>query len=447
MATRIIFPEGYHYDCGSCSKCCHTEWNVFVDPTAFEKVCGSPLFDALKEQHGTDPMYMGEVEGNRSCLALVKKDGCVFLDSDNLCMIHRDMGLGSKPLGCREFPFLPVPTPDGVVIGLSFYCTAVQDDKGRETREHADKVVGMLREYRYTGVGFKPIPLTEQVSVTWDGYKLIEEMAREELASSANLRSAAWRTFKKVCLVAILAERAVQSESGDEAAPAQAGPKVIDDERLADILEMANVDHIPEDEIFRAVENMFLVGVLGVLESTDKPQRRIINDAIVARETFTSGIFKKDIDLRSFDDFRLNADTADSEAPFKRYLGMLLFRKFLALKRTILANAALYYLTLGLLEWYRDLSAYATLETCNQCDRSGAPGEVVSAGATLKTGPDMDDVRLAFDVLERDLVGHTRGLDAFFHEMGRTYVRQIELVPGVFTGAPASPPTLGLFAD
>lgn len=446
MATRIIFPEGYHYDCGSCSKCCHTEWNVFVDPTAFEKVCGSPLFDKLKEQYGSDPMYMSEVDGNPSCLAMVKHDGCVFLDSDNLCMIHRDMGLGSKPLGCREFPFLPVPTPDGVVIGLSFYCTAVQDDKGRDTREHADKVVGMLREYRYTGVGFKPIALTEQVSVTWESYKLIEEMAREDLVRFPDLRSAAWHTFKKVCLVALLAERAVQSEGSDEAASPQAGPKVIDDERFADLMEMANVDHIAEDEVFRAVENMFLVGVLGVLESSDRPQRRIINDAIVARETFTSGIFKKEIDLRGFDDFRLEADTGFSEAPFKRYLGMLVFRKFLALKRNILANTALYFLTIGLLEWYRDLSAYATLGKRAHCCKSGDPG-VPSADAPEKTGPDMDDVRLAFDVLERDLVGHTRGLDAFFHEMGRTYVRQIELVPGVFTGAPASPPTLGLFAD
>lgn len=419
MSTRLIFPEGYHYDCGAAAKCCHTEWNVFVDPTAYEKVCGSPLFERLKDQHGTDPMYMTTVDGNKACLALVKPGGCVFLDADNLCMIHRDMGIASKPLGCREFPFLPVPTPDGVVVGLSFYCDAVQKDQGRDVSEYAEVIEGFLREYRYTGVGFRPIPLTAKVAVSWEGYKLIEAMAQEDLATLPDLRAAMWHTFKKICVVSMLAERAV------EGAPEQ-GPVVIEDDRLADILDLARVDHVARDEVFTALENMFLVGVLGVLEANERSERRQIHEAIEARETFTSGVFRQEVDLTRFDEFRLGFDPGDSEAPFRRYASMLLFRKLLALKRPIVANASLYYLSLGLLEWYRDLAAHVR----------------------GKSAPDAADIRTAFDVLERDLVEHARGLDAFFHEMARSYMGQLALVPGVFTGAPTAPPrTPGLYAD
>src|SRR5579862_1328196 len=134
----LIFPEGQRYDCGSCTKCCRTIWNVHVSPRSYEQVHGSPLFHKLKDQIGEDPMFMADVGGEKTALCLVKKDhGCVFLGADKLCMIHRDMGEGAKPLGCREFPFIPVPTPDGVYVGVSFYCSAVQANSGRELPAHA----------------------------------------------------------------------------------------------------------------------------------------------------------------------------------------------------------------------------------------------------------------------------------------------------------------------
>jgi len=40
---------------------------------------------------------------------------CVFLDSDNLCIVHKAAGIEAKPITCRLFPLHVVQTPDGVI--------------------------------------------------------------------------------------------------------------------------------------------------------------------------------------------------------------------------------------------------------------------------------------------------------------------------------------------
>ncbi len=59
--------------------------------------------------------------------ALAKRadNSCVFLDSDNLCAIHRKYGLTAKPAACQLFPFVLTPFNGSLKVGLRFDCAGV----------------------------------------------------------------------------------------------------------------------------------------------------------------------------------------------------------------------------------------------------------------------------------------------------------------------------------
>lgn len=376
----LVFPPDHRYDCGSCTKCCRTVWNVHVSPPAYDAIVGTPLFERMKAEHGRDPVYMDEVHGEKTALALVNAGGCIFLAPDRLCSVHRELGVKAKPLGCREFPFLPVPTPDGVFVGLSYYCSAVQAGHGRPVEAHAAEIEGMLGEYRYERVGFDPIPLDARHQISWTAYKQLEAFVRQRL--DGGLAAATWD-------VAVAMAR--MAKTFDDA------PDGLVPDPVWDAL-LSRHTPVERDDVLEQVERMFLQGVAGVLESTSPEQCKTNTEAIFRRAVLHSASFGRDVDLAYFDDFRGRFDAGWSEAVLRRYFEQLIFRKFLALRRPLVDNAAAFYLAWPLLLWYRDLSAYV--------------------GGRLE--PNVNDVRNAFDVVERGFVMHARNMDPFFSQLAQT---------------------------
>lgn len=59
-------------------------------------------------------------EGRSTTIARQQGGACVFLDPDNLCVIHRVLGLDAKPKTCRSFPHSFLETPTDVRVGLSW---------------------------------------------------------------------------------------------------------------------------------------------------------------------------------------------------------------------------------------------------------------------------------------------------------------------------------------
>lgn len=381
----LVFPQGYRYDCGSCTKCCRTVWNVHVSPRAYERITGTPLFERMRAEHGRDPVYMDEVRGEKTALALVKAGGCIFLGPDRLCAVHRELGVDAKPLGCREFPFLPVPTPDGVYVGLSFYCSAVQAGDGRPIEAHAVDIEGMLGEYRYERVGFEPIALDASRRISWTAYKALESFAADRLAD--DLATAGWDV---ACAVARACRDLALSDDG-----------TVDDEAFAGVL--ARHERVVMDDVLVRLEKMFVEGVAGVLESDSPATCRANTEAIFRRGVVRSASFGGDLDLAGFDGFADRATREGDHSEMRRYFDHLLFRKFLALKRPLAHNAAAFYLVGPLLSWYRDLSAYA-------------------AG---RSAPNIDDTRKALDIIERGFVMHARNMDPFFSQLADTLAQLV----------------------
>lgn len=76
-----------------------------------------------------------------------RADGrCVFLDEDNLCLIHKSYGLRAKPLACQLYPFVLTPFGGRLKVGLRFDCPAVCRSEGRELMGYRKELKQLSRE-------------------------------------------------------------------------------------------------------------------------------------------------------------------------------------------------------------------------------------------------------------------------------------------------------------
>jgi hypothetical protein len=97
------------HQCGACGHCCHGHRIRLEDDEI-----------AIVEAHGVhfgvaDPIVDGALR--------IEDDGCVFLDSDNLCKIHKVFGLTAKPRVCQQYPMRVSLTEDGYRVGIDPGCS------------------------------------------------------------------------------------------------------------------------------------------------------------------------------------------------------------------------------------------------------------------------------------------------------------------------------------
>ncbi|HPN83703.1 MAG TPA: YkgJ family cysteine cluster protein [Victivallales bacterium] len=103
----ISLPE-VRYDCICCAECCGP-WEIPVSAEEKSDLQGACSGKEIFQKGISSPIVLRK-----------KFDGnCVFLDESNLCVIHKTKGEGSKPLGCRLYPFEFCKWDDGIT---SFYC-------------------------------------------------------------------------------------------------------------------------------------------------------------------------------------------------------------------------------------------------------------------------------------------------------------------------------------
>ena len=77
---------------------------------------------------------------------------CVFLDEENLCVIHKKYGLGSKPFACQLYPFVLTPLGGRLRVGLRFDCPAVCKSEGRELTSYRQELKRLSKEMIPPGI-------------------------------------------------------------------------------------------------------------------------------------------------------------------------------------------------------------------------------------------------------------------------------------------------------
>jgi Fe-S-cluster containining protein len=182
---RWLFPE-QRYACVNCGKSCGG-WRIWVEPELVEPIRKHAL--AFEQQVvGTEP-------GGGHSLRYDERGGCFFLRQDRLCALHADTGWQSKPRACRQFPFFLVQTPDGLQVGLSFKCTAVQQNQGSNWTDHLPGLEELAASGEYPRIGFTPAELG-RAQLSWREYLEWEAGWRRGLAAGEPLVVLVWRSLQ-----------------------------------------------------------------------------------------------------------------------------------------------------------------------------------------------------------------------------------------------------------
>lgn len=188
---NVILPD-LVYDCLRCGKGCSVDFTVLVSPEVEERIIDT---ETVAEVRRAGYLPLKVLDDGRKSVGRRENRECVYLRDDRLCALHFEHGVESKPRPCRQFPFHPINTPDGFYVGLSFFCTAVQQRHGRELGEQTDEIKQAISQ-QFSEV--PPVSLVDikiqigpGLEIEWETYKELEALIAGDLDESA-LLSTLW---------------------------------------------------------------------------------------------------------------------------------------------------------------------------------------------------------------------------------------------------------------
>ena len=144
-----------------------------VETRVVEALSDHPLGLRVAASHGS--AFHKREDGTLVMHMVAPQDPtCVFLDSEQLCSIHAELGASAKPITCRQYPFQFTRTPEGIFVGASFFCTSIRQNSGRPMMEHSLEILlDLLPEAIISDVP-DPIPLDGRGTLSWEQYRELE---------------------------------------------------------------------------------------------------------------------------------------------------------------------------------------------------------------------------------------------------------------------------------
>lgn len=360
----MIFQPEQSYDCVQCGKSCRG-WTVAIEPQAWASLESSGLALRVIQEHGIEAVVEDD-EG----LSLASVNGrCVMLDQNNLCRVHSTLGLKAKPRVCRTFPYYQVATPAGVRVAVSFCCTAVQQNRGRPLFKHA----GELPEFADTPT----LVIDQKRSLDWPAFERFHELLEENLDETGLPLSRAWGVLLRL------------------------GSGVSDRATLEAAFSLEPVQTAAATAYLKQAVNTYLA----LFESSD-PEH-----AVQLRRAFNGG---GSLDLKRWG-LSLPAPELRQfqgqhrhlwQEGLRRYLRALLFRLVLGRRSSIAKGLMGLSLVEPLFDYYVAVS-------------------MLRAGRTALLH---DDLALAYDEIERELMLHSRStVDGFLDEWSAHYLAELNL--------------------
>ncbi|MBI3927298.1 MAG: YkgJ family cysteine cluster protein [Armatimonadetes bacterium] len=384
---ELKFRKGQNFDCiEGCARCCQAGWRVTLEPAAVQLV--REHYVGLPVLQDKDGRTLLEREG----------DDCVMLDSQRLCRLHRDFGVEAKPLTCRAFPFILEPTPNGVAVGVSFYCPAVQQNRGRPVSEHLGELARLVEKTQPQPIESTPA-IFGILKIRWDAYEQLEDRLDREIGRDPGaLGRILWRLGGW-----ILAQKS--------------RPAVLETGDLPELL-CGRRPEAREAQWLAWLEELFAAALVGAVEANVPEQVWSIQDDLARGGEVVLGR----LGWRGTGD-ELKACLPDLVLPSSevtRYLRELLFRKHLVSEGPLLANLMLLFLLPRFLAVYTALGALAR----------GAPGAQA------------EDYWRAVDAAEYHLFAHGRKASELSRHFSNLFLDQLSSrVSGwrVVSPGPAAP--------
>ncbi len=139
-----------NFNCHSCTKCC-SEKNLLGPVSRAER---DLILEGFRNQNNLSSAspanfipLSGQADGAAMFLLRAHDGHCVFLQSDGLCRIHKELGEELKPSACRLFPFRGVRTPTGWDMGMSLSCPTVAMGHGGDPSQEAKTTLAAVIEH------------------------------------------------------------------------------------------------------------------------------------------------------------------------------------------------------------------------------------------------------------------------------------------------------------
>lgn len=143
MRLQIIEPDA-KFSCGSCGHCCDQPWRTAIEA---DKAAALDRHDFSKYPRlAGKKFYHPAADGRPGYFDLAKGEGtkCIFLDTDRLCIIHKELGAEAKPAMCRQFPLLSSRTWVDERVSLNYACPAVQRNDGAALADQANAIAQVV---------------------------------------------------------------------------------------------------------------------------------------------------------------------------------------------------------------------------------------------------------------------------------------------------------------
>lgn len=137
-SLTVIMPRvhGQHWACHSCAYCCR-ELVVSLSRDERDRIDR----EGWASKFGVQPYVK---IGKKWALNKAPDGACVFLDPENRCRIHSELGEAFKPLDCRRFPFSFRPTEQGWLVAPRFDCPSMARSEGLPVAKLGSQVRSLL---------------------------------------------------------------------------------------------------------------------------------------------------------------------------------------------------------------------------------------------------------------------------------------------------------------
>jgi len=197
---KIHFDDAQNYDCLQCGRGCRAGWDIAVEPEVAQSLGQHPLTLRVIQERGKAFRHLEDrvyIENSREFPV------CGFLDENQLCAIHRDLGYQAKPATCKLFPFVATHTPDGYYAGVTYYCTAVRQNHGRPSSAHEQDLRQQLAHSAPVNrVAEDGLVVYNRYFVSYRDYLALEEELLRRAARSGSPEALGEAVLGLACLMA-----------------------------------------------------------------------------------------------------------------------------------------------------------------------------------------------------------------------------------------------------
>ena len=140
MRLQII-DQTEGFSCNGCSTCCQQPYSIVIEKEKAHALDESD-FSAYPQLEG-QTFYKESSDVPDGMYVIPKQDGttkCLFLGSDGLCIIHKELGAEAKPAPCRRFPFHESVTFVDHRVSVNYGCPSVIADQGKRLVEQEPEI-------------------------------------------------------------------------------------------------------------------------------------------------------------------------------------------------------------------------------------------------------------------------------------------------------------------